>query len=64
MDPDLPLIHAIQSGDDSALNELMIRHREPLFHFAFRMVRNDAAARDIVQEAFVRAYFGAAKFKP
>lgn len=64
MDPDLPLIHAIQSGDDSALNELMIRHREPLFHFAFRMVRNDAAARDIVQEAFVRAYFGAVKFKP
>lgn len=64
MDPDLPLIHALQSGDDSALNELMIRHREPLFHFAFRMVRNEAAARDIVQEAFVRAYFGAAKFKP
>lgn len=64
MDPDLPLIHALQRGDDSALNELMIRHREPLFHFAFRMVRNEAAARDIVQEAFVRAYFGAAKFKP
>ncbi len=64
MDPDLPLIHALQGGDDSALNELIIRHREPLFHFAFRLVRNDAAARDIVQEAFVRAYFGAARFKP
>ncbi len=64
MDPDLPLIHALQSGDDSALNELMRRHREPLFHFAFRMVRNGVAAGDIVQEAFVRAYFAAARFKP
>lgn len=64
MDPDLPLIHALQSGDDSALNELMRRHREPLFHFAFRIVRNEAAAGDIVQEAFVRAYFAAVRFKP
>jgi len=64
VDPDLPLIHALQSGDDSALNELIRRHRGPLFHFAFRMMRNEAAAGDIVQEAFVRAYFSAARFKP
>jgi RNA polymerase sigma factor (sigma-70 family) len=64
VDPDLPLIHALQSGDDSALNELMTRHREPLFHFAFRVVRDETAARDIVQETFVRAYFGAARFMP
>lgn len=64
MDPDLPLIEALQAGDDSALHELMRRHREPLFHFAFRVVRDETAARDVVQETFVRAYFGAGKFKP
>jgi RNA polymerase sigma factor (sigma-70 family) len=64
VDPDLPLIQALQSGDDSAMSELMHRHGEPLFHFVFRIVRNEAAARDVVQEAFVRAYFGAAKFTP
>lgn len=42
----------------------MNRHRELLFHFAFRVVRDETAARDVVQESFVRAYFGAAKFKP
>lgn len=64
MDPDLPLIQAIQGGDDSALNELINRHREPLFHFAFRLVRAESTARDVVQETFVRVYFGAGKFKP
>lgn len=64
MDPDLPLIHALQAGDDSALNELMSRHSEPLFRFTFRVVRDETAARDVVQETFVRVYFGARKFKP
>ncbi len=63
-DPDLPLIQALQTGDDTALNELINRHRAPLFHFAFRVVRDESAARDVVQETFVRAYFGAAKFRP
>lgn len=64
MDPDLPLIQALQGGDDSALNKLMNRHREPLFRFAYRVVRDETSARDIVQETFVRAYFGTAKFRP
>jgi RNA polymerase sigma factor (sigma-70 family) len=63
-DPDLPLIQALQLGDDTALNELISHHREPLFHFAFRVLRDESAARDVVQETFVRAYFGAAKFRP
>ena len=63
-DPDLPLIQALQAGDDSALNELINRHREPLFHFVCRMIRDETAARDVVQETFVRSYFSAPKFKP
>lgn len=64
MDPDLPLIEDLRSGGDLALNELMQRHREPLFHFAFRYLRDESAARDAVQETFVRAYFNATTFKP
>lgn len=64
MDPDLPLIEDLRSGGDLALNELMQRHREPLFHFAFRYLRDESAARDAVQETFVRAYFNARTFKP
>lgn len=64
MDPDLPLIQALQSGDDSALNALIDRHREPLYRFTFRYLRNNAATEDVVQETFVRVYFKAAKFVP
>ena len=64
MDPDLSLIEAIQVGDDSPLDELMRRHREPLFHFAMRYLGDETAARDVVQESFVRAYLKAGKFKP
>lgn len=64
MDPDLPLIKALQAGNGLALNELMHRHREPLFHFAFRYLRDETAVRDVVQETFVRGYFMARKFAP
>ncbi|MBL9188387.1 MAG: RNA polymerase sigma factor [Opitutaceae bacterium] len=64
MDPDLPLIEALQAGEDLALNELIQRHREPLFRFAFRYLRDETAARDAVQETFVRVYFKAASFTP
>ena len=64
MDPDLPLIEAIRSGDDAALDELINRHREPLFHFVFRYLRDKTAAGDVVQETFVRAYFKAPVFQP
>lgn len=64
MDPDLPLVRALQSGDDSALNTLMDRHRETVFSFSYRYLHNETSARDVAQEVFVRAYFKAGKFKP
>ena len=64
MDPDLPLIETMQAGDDSALNELIHRHREPLFRFVYRYLRDEIAAADVVQETFVRAYFKAKQFRP
>lgn len=64
MDPDLPLIEAIQAGDDSALNELIDRHREPLFRFVYRYLRDETATGDVVQETFVRVFFKAVKFAP
>lgn len=42
----------------------MSRHREALFHFALRYLRDETAAYDVVQETFVRVYFGVGKFKP
>lgn len=63
MDLDLPLISALQNGDDSALNSIIERHQDALFGFAWRQVRQAEDARDITQEAFVRVYTQRHKFR-
>lgn len=64
MDPDLPLIESLQADDDSALNELINRHREPLARFVYRYLRDETLAREVAQETFVRVFFKAKKFEP
>ena len=49
-------------GHDAALNELMARHGEKLFHFLIRGLQNEDEAADLAQEAFVRVYQHRAKF--
>lgn len=63
-DADLALVEALQSGDDSALDQLMDRHQEALFRFILGYARNEADAADLTQETFVRAYFNIGRFKP
>lgn len=64
MAPDLPLIEALQAGKESALNELINRHREPLYYFIYRYLRDETGAREVVQETFVRVFFKANTFQP
>ena len=63
-DPDLDLVKALAGGDDSALDGLLARYEQPIFHFINRHVCNEADARDLAQEVFVRLHFNIAKFKP
>lgn len=53
----------LAAGHDSALNELMGRHGERLFHYLVRVVQSEAEAADIAQEAFVRVYQNREKFR-
>ena len=63
-DLDLPLVRALQAGDESALNKLMRKYQEPLFRFIWRYTGDEETARDLLQETFVRLYFGIRRFKP
>ncbi|MDE1170665.1 MAG: RNA polymerase sigma factor [Verrucomicrobium sp.] len=63
-DPDLPLVQALQAGRDEALDLLMERHQEAVFRFIRRSVWNEADARELAQETFVRAYFHIGRFRP
>lgn len=50
------------AGHDAALNDLMERHAEKLFHYLVRCLRNEEDATDLAQETFVRVYQNRARF--
>jgi RNA polymerase sigma-70 factor, ECF subfamily len=52
------------SGHDAALNDLMERHGQTLFHYLIRQLQNEADAADLAQESFVRVYQHRTRFDP
>jgi len=51
-------------GHDTALNSLMERHSEKLFHYLIRQLQSEAEAADLAQETFVKVYQNRARFDP
>jgi len=58
------LMLALQNGRDVALDELMKRHKQPLFFFVTRYTKDEDTSYDIVQEAFFRVYDRAETYNP
>jgi RNA polymerase sigma-70 factor (ECF subfamily) len=52
----------LAAGQSPALNELMERHAETLFHYLVRSLQNEEDAADLAQETFARVYQNRAKF--
>tara|TARA_R110002126_G_scaffold291807_1_gene459759 strand:+ start:211817 stop:212362 length:546 start_codon:yes stop_codon:yes gene_type:complete len=55
---------ALQGGCDAALDQIMKRHKLPLFYFVTRYTRDEDTSYDIVQEAFFRVYSRAETYNP
>lgn len=53
---DAELVARILAGDERALEALMRTHNRKLFRTARAILRDDAEAQDVVQEAYLRAY--------
>jgi RNA polymerase sigma factor, sigma-70 family len=54
----------LASGHDTALNDLMTRHAQWLFHYLIRQLRDESDAEDLAQETFVRVFQHRQKFNP
>jgi RNA polymerase sigma-70 factor (ECF subfamily) len=54
--PDGRLVGLVLDGDGAAFEALMRRYNRRLFRIVRAILRDDAAAEDVVQEAYVRAY--------
>lgn len=53
---EVQLIDRARGGDRAALRELVDGHKDRLFAFIWRMVRNHHEAEDVCQDAFLKAF--------
>jgi RNA polymerase sigma-70 factor (ECF subfamily) len=52
-----------RNGDTGALNNLLEKHKDLAFSIAKKYVKNETAAEDIVQEAFIKVFLNIHNFK-
>ena len=53
-----------QEGDALAMDELLRRYKNPVYHFAYRMCFNAHEAQDVTQEVFLRVHQYKDTYKP
>ena len=64
MRPDLAdLVTAARDGDRSAFDELVRATHADMYTLAYRLTGNEEDARDVVQDAYLRAYRGLQRFR-
>ncbi|HEY4542390.1 MAG TPA: RNA polymerase sigma factor [Noviherbaspirillum sp.] len=60
---DADLTQRIADGDPAAFELLMRRHNRPLYRTARSIVKDDAEAEDVLQDAYLLAYRGIGKYR-
>lgn len=60
---DEELVARALGGDTESFNELITRWERPIYALAYRMIGREEDARDVCQDAFLRAYRGLAGFR-
>jgi RNA polymerase sigma-70 factor, ECF subfamily len=57
------LVARSRGGDVESFNQLILRWERPIFALAYRVIGREEEARDVCQEAFLRAYRALPGFK-
>ncbi|MDP6669595.1 MAG: sigma-70 family RNA polymerase sigma factor, partial [Candidatus Krumholzibacteria bacterium] len=60
---DEELILQVQEGNRNAFDVLVHRFKDRIYHFILKMVKDPELAEEIAQDAFVRAYINADKYR-
>jgi RNA polymerase sigma-70 factor (ECF subfamily) len=55
-DPDLQWVKRCQSGDVSAFDSLVLRHKDRIYRLVYRMLDGGSEVDDVTQEIFLKAY--------
>jgi RNA polymerase sigma-70 factor, ECF subfamily len=57
------LVGRIANGDRLAMQALFARYQTPVYRFVLRLVRNEAAAEDLISDVFLDVWRQAGKFE-
>jgi RNA polymerase sigma-70 factor (ECF subfamily) len=60
---DIEIVRRIVNGEAQALEQLMRRYNRPLYRTARSIVKDDAEAEDVLQEAYLLAFRNIGKFR-
>lgn len=63
MHDDEQLIAEALKGSQKAYTQLVEQHKKAIFHIINKIVRNDEAANDLVQETFMKAFSSLATYR-
>lgn len=63
MDEDIALLDRYESGDEYALEELVMKYQRKIYALAFRVTGNSEDAKDLTQKSFLQAFTGLKKFR-
>lgn len=64
LDADAALMLRFQAGEEACFEQLVERYRRPLLGFAYRMLRDQGASEEVLQEAFLRVYLHRDRYRP
>jgi len=64
LERDAELMLRVRQGDQASFGLLLEKHRVPVVHFLYRMVRNKAVAEELAQEVFLRVYRSRDHYEP
>ncbi|MFH1619480.1 MAG: RNA polymerase sigma factor [bacterium] len=63
-DNDFILVRRCLDNDTTAFEELLNRHKNRIFSFILRIIRNQEDAEDLAQETFIKAFRGLHSYNP
>jgi RNA polymerase sigma-70 factor (ECF subfamily) len=63
-DLDAQLMLRVRDGDEDSFRVLLDKHRNPLCHFLYRMVQDQAVSEELAQEVFLRIYKSRQSYEP
>src|SRR5882757_200050 len=60
---DRELLERCRAGDETAFDDLVLRHQQRAFNIAFQLLRDHEDATEVAQDAFVRIYRSVEDFR-